>query len=127
GWWRDAAQRLLVARKDSSAAPLLRRLYESTTRAETRVHALWTLEGLRELDEFTLLSALAYPHPRVREHALRLAEPLLGRSTKIAAAVLALVRDESPRVRVQTAAAILVLLPRSGSASLNACSRTRGW
>src|SRR5947208_1599770 len=38
------------------------------------MHALYALDGLKALDAAPVLTALADPEPRVREHALRLAE-----------------------------------------------------
>lgn len=48
GWWRDAAQRLLVERQDRS---VLRQIHEMLFAPPTPLaglHALWTLEGLGE-------------------------------------------------------------------------------
>ncbi|MBI4585900.1 MAG: c-type cytochrome [Planctomycetes bacterium] len=74
GWWRDAAQRLLVERQDKSAIPQLARLLRQGSAAPARLHALWTLEGLGTLGEEELAAALDDPHPALREHALRIAE-----------------------------------------------------
>lgn len=81
GWWRDRAQQLLVERADPAAVPALRKLasggiYPSSPLA--RMHALHTLDGLRQLDLATLQAALADATPRVRIAALRLCEPLLN-------------------------------------------------
>ena len=38
------------------------------------MHALYALDGLKALDVATVLRGLHDPDPRVREHALRLAE-----------------------------------------------------
>ena len=46
GWWRDTAQRILVERGDASVAPALKKLAESCARRRTRLHAMWTLDGL---------------------------------------------------------------------------------
>ncbi|MBL7977224.1 MAG: DUF1080 domain-containing protein [Bacteroidetes Order II. Incertae sedis bacterium] len=46
GWWRDTAQRLLIEREDPTAIPLL--IESSLIGAPlTKLHALWTLEGLK--------------------------------------------------------------------------------
>jgi putative membrane-bound dehydrogenase-like protein len=92
-WRRRTAQRLLVARGDPSAAPLLR--------AQGGVHALWTLEGLAALSPDDVQKALADPEPGVRLNAIRLAEPRLPAAPKLAAAVLALADDRDARVRFQ--------------------------
>jgi mono/diheme cytochrome c family protein/glucose/arabinose dehydrogenase len=49
GWWRDAAQRLLVERGDLSVLPVLERLAVDATQPQRQLHALWTLEGLSAL------------------------------------------------------------------------------
>ena len=50
GWWRDTAQRLLVERGDASVAPVLKKMAASAPGKTTRLHALWTLEGLDSID-----------------------------------------------------------------------------
>src|SRR5260370_3224810 len=49
GWQRDTAQRLLVAKKDKSAVPLLGRLAEKCPRPVGRLHPLVALDGLGAL------------------------------------------------------------------------------
>ena len=65
GWWRDTAQRLLVERNDSTVAAALRRLAISGANPLGRLHALWTLEGMRQIDSATLKSAIADANGRV--------------------------------------------------------------
>ncbi len=81
GWWRDTAQRLLVERSTAASLAPLKKL--ATTGAEPlgRLHALWTLEGMGQLDADTLLAVLrTEPHPKVRAAAIRLCEPFLKTS-----------------------------------------------
>ena len=60
GWWRDTAQRLLVERGDASVAPALRRAGRPARRdPRTRLHALWTLDGLGALDAATIAARAA--------------------------------------------------------------------
>ena len=78
GWWRDTAQRQLILRPDrDTVAPLLRDLARSHDQPLTRLHALWTLEGLARIDAPLLAGALADRDPRLRAAAARLGEPLL--------------------------------------------------
>src|SRR4030095_11313523 len=65
-----------------------------------RVHALWTLDALGGLDESMILRALNDSEPGVRENALRLAEPRLGRSSALWEAVVKRA-DLEPDARVQ--------------------------
>ncbi len=77
GWWRDCAQRLLVERRDTNVVPLLRTA-ANPSKSESplgRLHALWTLEGLGQLDLDTLALSMDDPDSRIRVQALRLAEP----------------------------------------------------
>jgi putative membrane-bound dehydrogenase-like protein len=103
GWWRDTAHRLLYERQDSSAVPALEALARGSPAPETRVLALWSLQGLEKLSDAVIVSALGDSHPGVRENAIRLAEPRLEGTPEIRAKVLALVSDPAPRVRLQVA------------------------
>jgi glucose/arabinose dehydrogenase/mono/diheme cytochrome c family protein len=66
GWRRDTAQRLLVDRGDVSIAGELRRLLLTGTAPVPRLHALFALEGLRQIDAPTLELCLKDPDPRIR-------------------------------------------------------------
>lgn len=79
GWWRDRAQQLLVERRNPAVAPALRALARNsaTSLPLGRIHALWTLEGLGQLDLPTLEAAVQDPAPEVRATGLRLLEPHL--------------------------------------------------
>lgn len=94
-WWRRTAQRLLMDRRsERSVAPLVQ-LAQAGASPLGRLHALWTLDGLGKLDAALITRALSDPDAGVRENAAILAEP------KLAAAVLKLENDPSPRVRFQ--------------------------
>jgi putative membrane-bound dehydrogenase-like protein len=106
-WWRRTAQRLLVDRRHDEIVPALAALATGGSSALGRLHALWTLEGLGRLDDSVVLRALEDPEPGVRENALQLAEPRLGRSPAIASAVLARAgREDNPRTRFQLVATL---------------------
>lgn len=102
GWHRITAQRLIVERQDKSAIPFLKQLFEQTKSPLGKIHALWTLEGLSALEESLVLKALKDSHPRVREHAVRLAE-IFANSKTAQAGVLAMANDTDARVQFQTA------------------------
>lgn len=106
GWWRDTAHRLLFERQDRTAVGPLRKLARDADFPQTRLHALWSLEGLGALDDASLERALGDPVSGVREHAVRLAEGRLNRSARLRDKVLALADDPQPRVRAQTAFAL---------------------
>lgn len=102
-WWRENAQRLLVERGDPSAVPLLRSRVEGGESAASRLHAMYTLEGLGALRPGDLLSAVRDPSPGVRVHALRLADRWLDESEELLHGVLARVGDADAGVRLQIA------------------------
>jgi mono/diheme cytochrome c family protein/glucose/arabinose dehydrogenase len=107
GWWRDTAQRLLVERGDRSVAPALAALATGARDRRTRLHALWTLDGLGALEGATVLRALGDDAPEVRAAAVRVAEPWLGKTgDPVPAAVRALASDRAARVRWQLALSI---------------------
>ncbi len=103
-WWRMTAQRLLIERQDKTVADALRGLARTRPKL-ARLHALWTLEGLGQLDDATLTRALSDREAGIRENALRLAESRLGTAPRLRQAAFRLVDDPSPRVRFQLALA----------------------
>ncbi|HZE98768.1 MAG TPA: PVC-type heme-binding CxxCH protein [Planctomycetota bacterium] len=102
-WWRMTAQRLLIERQDKSVANLLREMILETKSPLARVHALWTLDGLGLQSEAFVLRGLRDEHPGVREQALQLCDDRIWTSLNLRSELKRLARDESPRVRFQTA------------------------
>jgi putative membrane-bound dehydrogenase-like protein len=88
-WWRQTAGRLIYQRQDKAAIPLLEKLLKATA-PETRVAALWALDGLGQSRGAELLKD---PSPDVREQAVKLA-PL---------ELLFDLVDDAPRVRLALA------------------------
>ncbi|XZE51613.1 neutral/alkaline non-lysosomal ceramidase N-terminal domain-containing protein [Planctomycetaceae bacterium SH139] len=88
-WQRDKAQQLLIWNHDPSSVPLLEALVATSRRPETRLQAIWVLAGMDALEQDTLLTALADPHPRVRENAIRVAENYPSVTVQAAACQLA--------------------------------------
>ena len=106
GWERDTAARLLYERQDPTSVPVLDRLLRSSTSPVGRLQALHTLDGLGALTQARLLVALRDRDPWVREHAIRLAEPLLHQAPVDEALwrrLTTLAADPEPRVRYQLA------------------------
>ena len=111
-WWRITAQRLLVERQDQSVVPALRELAVSADGPESRIHTLWTLDGLGGLEAGLTARALGDGDARVREHAIRLSEQF--DSPRLVKRLLKLVDDPDRRVQFQLACT-LGLLPESQS------------
>ena len=107
GWRRDTAQRLLVEREDVSVVPALTRLASSAPDPRTRLHALWTLDGMDRLTAASVLKALEDTSRDVRTSALRLSERWLAEGEPaMQKAVLAHSADKDWAVRRQLAATV---------------------
>ncbi len=94
GWVRDTAQRLLVESGDPlTPAPALRALLaDATAPAVTRLHALWTLDGLGAITPADVRAALKDADAQVRAAAVRLA------SAELLPDLLAVKDDSAPLV-----------------------------
>src|SRR5262249_55721848 len=102
GWHRDTASRLLYQRQDRSAVAPLQKLAAEARSPLGRMHALYALGGLKALDAAAVLRGLHDPDPRVREHALRLAEPFES-APDVRARLEQMSDDPDLRVRYQLA------------------------
>ena len=83
GWQRDQAQRLLVERNDKLAVPALQELVNNGKSTLGRFHALWTLEGMGQLDPDLLFEKLQDENALVKSTALRLLEPIAQQDAKV--------------------------------------------
>ena len=128
GWWRDTAQRLLVERGDRSVAPALTTLAASAPDWRTRLHALWTLDGLDALEPASIERALGDASPDVRAAAIRLAERWIkDAGNPLANSILKLANDKSWTVRRQLAVSIGELpVARRAQAAAQALTRDGG-
>jgi putative membrane-bound dehydrogenase-like protein len=107
GWHRDTAHRLLVERGAANVAPALRELARTAADHRARLHAVWVLDGLREMDPDTVKAALRDSSPDVRAAAVRLSEHWLrGADAPMVSGVLALTGDPNWIVRRQLAATL---------------------
>jgi len=112
-WWRDTAHRLLYERQDIAAVEPLRMNLRARSpktivgrdvSALSRLHSLWSLAGMDQLEDESLTLALRDPIAGVREHAVQLSEDRLVSSQFIRNEVQALARVEiDNRVRMQLA------------------------
>ena len=102
-WWRLTAQRLIIERNLKNLVPDLRKLARESELPLARLHALWALQGLRELDQVDVSQALADPQPGIRENALLLAEPMIADAETLQKRVAQAVPDPDPIVRFQAA------------------------
>ena len=89
GWYRNTAQRFIILKDDKSVIPKLQSIAKDNSSffeeifnkdkdfGLERVTALWTLEGLGNVDEALIKEKLNDEDPRVRITAIRLAEKFL--------------------------------------------------
>ena len=107
GWRRDTAQRLLIERNDANALEALRKTATGDANPLARLHALWTLEGLKQADTPLLVTMLDDKDAKVRAAAVRVSEGSL-RSTasdanELRKRVLACAKDKTADVQIQLA------------------------
>jgi hypothetical protein len=111
GTVRDIVQRELVHRlateppapDHDEAVAVVQRLLRYSECPATRVQALCTLDGINALTPEDLSAALADAHWAVRQHGVRLCEPLLASAPALGEAVLELAADPDVRVQYQVA------------------------
>jgi putative membrane-bound dehydrogenase-like protein len=70
-FWRLTAQRMLVEAGNKDGVPALRGIITGETDEVAAIHALWTLQGLGELDEATHQAALLAKSGGLRRNAVR--------------------------------------------------------
>jgi mono/diheme cytochrome c family protein/glucose/arabinose dehydrogenase len=111
GWWRDMAQQLLVQRGDKSVTAALQSQAKSATDPRTKLHALWTLEGLDAIDEATVTAALQDAAVDVRVVGLRLSERWLSEPNPPILAAVRKQAEESNLLILRQVAATFGALP----------------
>jgi mono/diheme cytochrome c family protein len=103
GFVRDTAQRLLVERHDfDNLEPLIHTAAAGPTPL-SRLHALWALEGMNQMQIPIALAAMSDSDPHIRAAAVRLSEQYLIPATRpqVLPQLLKLATDSDPTVRVQ--------------------------
>lgn len=90
-WHRETAARLLYERQDSAAIAPLQKLAANGS-VLGRIHALYALDGIDSLTADVLLQAVRADHPRLVQHAVRLAETIAGESVELRNEMFAMAR-----------------------------------
>ena len=99
GWWRDTAQKLILLREDrEKVIPLLEGLFRFTQSPLPRMHALWTLDGMKALSPEIKKEALADRSPILRRAMIQMIEPDLTKEIDL---LLPLQKERDPRVAEQ--------------------------
>ncbi len=102
-WHYTTAARLLFQRQDPAALDPLTKMSTASPSPLGRLHAIWNLDSLKGLSPQTVLRCLDDPHPRVREHAVRLSERFPQNSGIVHKLLVKMSQDEDIRVRYQLA------------------------
>ncbi|MEX2569029.1 MAG: PVC-type heme-binding CxxCH protein, partial [Cyclobacteriaceae bacterium] len=100
-WWRMTAQRMLLDRKPNEMQGDLQEMVSKDPNPLGRLHALWTLHGLGQLDKDILINALKDPEPRIRENAIKIAEGFLNDHPELEKELYGLASERDPKVRFQ--------------------------
>ncbi len=104
GWSRDLAQRLIIEKRDTSAAkPLAALAVDKSKPALARLHALWTLDGLGALERTTVVAALGDADERVVAAAMRLSEKFFKQADAEALIAKVAAPRSEPSLRLQQA------------------------
>ncbi|TWT34299.1 PVC-type heme-binding CxxCH protein [Blastopirellula retiformator] len=106
GWRRRLAQQTLVEGQVTSAAPAIKKLFEQSESPLARLHAIWTLAGIGQLEEGTIAAALGDKNPHVRAVAIELASQVFSDKPELLTATMALADDSDPFVRYRLALAM---------------------
>ncbi len=104
-WHRETAARLLYERQDESAIESLRKLVIESPLPLGRMHALYSLDGLRGLTHSILVAGLSDSHEQVRRHAVRLVDRV-ELTPMLLQKIDELLQDPSLEVRYQLAYAL---------------------
>ena len=99
GWWRDTAQKLILLREDrEKVIPLLEGLFRFTQSPLPRMHALWTLDGMKALTPQIKREALSDRSPELRRAMVQIIESHLPQKIDL---LLLLQKERDPRVAEQ--------------------------
>lgn len=104
GWHRDTAKRLIILREDrNSVVPLLDELcLNQKLNNQTRITALWTLEGISAVSPELLIKLLADPAPRIVCHTIRASEHSIKKNdTSLISAIKKHAHTSDPEIAIQ--------------------------
>ena len=96
-WLRQQAHILLIQGQEKSIIPLLKTMFETHADPRARIHALYVMEGLNELNASMVSEAMKDPEPGLREQAVILSE----RYPQLLPKLLDLINDSSLQVVLQ--------------------------
>ena len=103
GWQRDTARRLIVEQRRVDLVPAVRRVLSAAATAAGRLQALWTLEGLGELQSTDLEQALADESDMVCVQGIALSESHVAEDRPLQLKWQKLATEGSALIRFQVA------------------------
>lgn len=124
GWQRFLGQRLLVENQTVDLAPLVRTLLHDQ-RPTTRLHAIWTLDGLNALQTPDVIESMGDRDPHLRVAGIQLCRPWLDQPA-VFDAVVSLASDSDVRVRFEVALALSGIESPQSTQKLVALARHDG-
>ncbi len=104
GWWRDNAQKQIIILGDKSIVPTLTLMATGQKGASAlgRLHALWTLEGLHEINKNILNVTLKDADPQIRKASIWISEMYIKKDDNQWIGQLGqLMNDENWDVKIQ--------------------------
>jgi len=125
-WWRRTAQRLLIEGHKELDLKKLRRLAARSKLPAVRVAALHTLNLMGKLDSELIFFHLGDSDENVCANAVELVGELLRESQALAPAVLPMVNDPSPRVRLALALTLGEVVAHGKTAALARLAQADG-
>ena len=103
GWWRETAHRLIFERQDGNCIAPLQAMLRTSRVAVARMHALWSLHGVKALTVDDIRVALTDTDHHVRTHGVRLSEPWLKPGSGLLDRIFSCAADDHIQVRFQAA------------------------
>jgi hypothetical protein len=103
GWQRDTARRLLVEGRRNELTVDVRRLWSASATPQGRLQAMWTLEGLGDLEVADLQRALADESDFVRVQGIALCGSRLAQDESLRQTCRNLATQGSSQIRFQLA------------------------
>lgn len=118
GWWRDTAQQLIVDFGSREVVPALTVLAGQVGDPLGQIHALWSLEGLGQVNRKAIEGALKSDHSFVLESAIRLSGKLPAREQLGLMPVFERLAGSADLVVLRELAASLGQVPSAGALEL---------
>lgn len=100
-WWRMNAQRILVDHNNQDVVEDLKKMVLQDDSKFGRLHAAWTLEGLKQLTKDEVILMLEDDEAGIRENGIRLSEGFIAESDEVVQALYKLKNDKNKRVLFQ--------------------------